>query len=441
MTVRASTADTLRALRRGDLKGTRELRLPGGLNEFPPEIFGLADTLEVLDLGDGDLTALPDDMGRLGKLRVLFCSNNRFERLPPSLGDCASLSQLGFRGTGMREVPGEALPPALRWLTLTDNRIEHLPDALGKRPLLQKLMLSGNRLRQLPTGLAKAENLELVRLASNGFDHLPPWLLDLPRLAWISWAANPFEREPARADVARVPWARLEPAELLGEGASGRGHRALWHSPAGDLRPVAVKLFKGAMTSDGLPEREMAACLAAGDHPHLTGALGQLVDHPERLQGLLMPLLPAHWRVLAGPPSRASCSRDVYDAALRFDPEAALRIATAAAAAAAHLHALGILHGDLYGHNILCDPDTGDAVLSDFGAASVLPTTREREALQRIEVRAWGLLCGELLDRCTQEPPWLAGLRALQGACVRLDPAARPLMRDVLTVMRDAPGS
>ena len=411
--------------------------MPGGLTEFPPEIFGLADTLEVLDLGNGDLTALPDEMGRLGKLRVLFCSNNRFDRLPPPLGDCASLSQLGFRGTGMREVPGEALPPALRWLTLTDNRIEHLPDALGERPLLQKLMLSGNRLRQLPAGLANAGNLELVRLASNGLEHLAPWLLDLPRLAWISWAGNPVERDAARSDVVLIPWAHLDPAELLGEGASGRVHRALWRRPGGDPLAVAVKLFKGAMTSDGTPEREMAACLAAGDHPHLTGALGQLVDHPERLQGLLMPLLPVHWRVLAGPPSLASCSRDVYDPALRFGPEAALRIATAAAAAAGHLHAMGLLHGDLYGHNILCDPETGDAVLGDFGAASRLPVTRESEALQRIEVRSWGLLFGELLERCAEEPPELAGLRALQSACVNPRPGARPLMGDVLTILRD----
>ena len=109
----ASTVDRLAALRRGDLAGARELRLPG-LSEFPPEIFGLAETLEVLDLSGGTLTDLPDDLGRLRRLRVLFCSGNRFARLPPVLGDCTALSQIGFRGTGLCEVPGEALSPALR---------------------------------------------------------------------------------------------------------------------------------------------------------------------------------------------------------------------------------------------------------------------------------------------------------------------------------------
>ena len=118
---------TLTALRNGDLAGARELTLRDDLAEFPREIFALADTLEVLDLSGGALTSLPDDLGRLTRLRVLFCSGNRFERLPPSLGDCAALSQVGFRGCGLREVPAEALPSGLRWLTLTDNAIETLP--------------------------------------------------------------------------------------------------------------------------------------------------------------------------------------------------------------------------------------------------------------------------------------------------------------------------
>lgn len=427
---------TLQALRRGDLAGTRELRLTGGLTEFPREIFGLADTLEVLDLSGGTLTALPDDLGRLRRLRALFCSHNRFARLPPALGDCAALSQVGFRATGLREVPGEALPRALRWLTLTDNRIERLPPALGERPALQKLMLSGNRLRELPAGLGEAASLEVIRLAANRFDALPPWLVALPRLAWVSWAGNPCERRTALPPAAGIPWAHLDPGALLGEGASGRVHAAVWREDgAGGGRPVALKLFKGAMTSDGLPEREMAACLAAGDHPNLTGGLGRVVDHPEGGDGLVMRLLPARWRVLAGPPSLASCSRDVYDPALRLEAAAALRIAHAAASAAAHLHAGGLLHGDLYGHNILWDGAAGAAVLGDFGAASVLPLGEAGVAPQRIEVRAWGLLLGEVLALCASDPPGAAGLRDLARACVQADPQARPLMTDVVQAL------
>ena len=56
-----------------------------------------------------------------------------------------------------------------------------------------------------------------------------------------------------------------------------------------------------------------------------------------------MPLLPAAWRVLAGPPSLASCSRDVYDPALRLSPETALQIASGIAAATAHLHQRGVM--------------------------------------------------------------------------------------------------
>ncbi len=61
---------TLAALRRGELAGARELRFGGEtLAEFPREVFGLADTLEVLDLGGTGIGSLPDDMGRLGQAR------------------------------------------------------------------------------------------------------------------------------------------------------------------------------------------------------------------------------------------------------------------------------------------------------------------------------------------------------------------------------------
>lgn len=430
-----SSLPSLSALRRGDLAGAREVRLQG-LLEFPIEIFGLADTLEVLDLSNGALTRLPEDIGRLRRLRALFCSDNRFERLPPPLGDCASLTQLGFRATGLREVPGEALPAGLRWLTLTDNRIDALPDALGDRPRLQKLMLAGNRLSRLPETLAGADNLELIRLSANRFEGLPGWLSELPSLAWASWAANPFERTPVAAEATLVSWRELDVGAFLGEGASGRVHQATWRADGADAPlAVAIKIFKGSMTSDGLPEKEVLACLAAGAHPHLTSALGRLADHPEGADALMMPLLPAHWRALASPPNLESCSRDVYDPMQRFDAATARKIARSVGAAAAHLHSRGLMHGDLYAHNTLWDGARGEAALSDFGAACTLPDGDDAHPWRRVEVRAWGLLLGELVDRIDGAPSEIARMRALAEACIQPNAHLRPLMAEALDAL------
>ncbi len=416
---------TLAALRRGDLAGAREVRLPDGLTEFPAELFGLADTLEVLDLGRGRYD-LPDDLGRFRALRALFCSGTPFARLPPALGGCEALSQMGFRGCGIAEVPAEALPPQLRWLTLTDNRIATLPEELGRRPRLQKLMLSGNALDRLPEGLAGHRNLELVRFASNHFEALPPWLAEMPALAWVSYSGNPAEPASPPAEAPLVPWADLTVGPLLGEGSSGWVHRATWHGE------VALKLFKGAMGSDGLPEREVAACLAAGDHPAVIGALGGVTGHPEGIPGLLLRLVPAEWPVLAGPPSLASCSRDVYDPALRLGADAVRRLAGGIASALAHLHGRRLMHGDLYGHNILWDGRDGAAVLGDFGAASTLPEGEAGRALARIETRAFGILLDELLALCAEASD---RLRDLTRACTQPEPAARPAMADVAATL------
>lgn len=468
---------SLQALRRGDLAGATRLSLSrspnsdpsGGLTELPQEVLGLADSLEVLDLSGHALTTLPDDFGRLRRLKVLFCSGNRFQRLPPVLGDCPALSQVGFRACGLTEVPVEALPPALRWLTLTDNAISRLPEALGQRPHLEKLMLAGNRLSALPDSLAGSPRLALIRLAANHLQQLPGWLTELPELAWLAWAGNPVEPAAPQAlltPAGAVPATALAPSgsqaiaasELLlgarlGEGASGVIHEAVWQPADGSApRQVAVKQFKGAMTSDGLPAHELAASLAAGEHPNLPGALGWVNALPLPAPGsdapapsLLMPRLPVDWRVLADPPSPDSCSRDVYPAGWQLPLPAALALARSVAAAASHLHACGLLHGDLYAHNTLWDGRQGRAVLSDLGAASFLPTNDavQSRALQRLELRAWGLLLGELLDHVvpsSAESATVAQLRRLQADCVQAPSSARPLMRDALQALDDLVG-
>lgn len=203
-------------------------------DRIPREIFDLADSLEVLNLSGNALSSLPDDLHRLTRLRVLFCSDNHFTQMPASVGQCAQLSMVGFKANRIERVPAAALPPLLRWLILTDNRIEELPDELGQRPHLQKLMLSGNRLTRLPQSLSQCHQLELIRIAANRLSALPAFLLGLPCLTWLAYAGNPLESEADAAaleSVAQIPWAELEFQQRLGEGASGVIHQARWQRP------------------------------------------------------------------------------------------------------------------------------------------------------------------------------------------------------------------
>ncbi len=444
----ADPTTTLDSLRNGQLAGARRLALRCGLAEFPREIFALADTLEELDLSGNALSALPEDLGRLHRLRVLFCSNNRFTELPAALGRCGSLDMVGFKANRIRTVPAEALPPALRWLIVTDNEIDALPPAIGRCTRLQKLMLAGNRLQGLPAELAACRALELLRISANRLEALPDWLPALPRLAWLAFAGNPFDdrAETAAVEATSIPavdWRRLSLRDKLGEGASGVIHRADWAQQDGSVRPVAVKLFKGEVTSDGWPHSEMAACIAAGAHPNLIAVEGRVQDHPEGTSGLVLALVDPRFRNLAGPPSLDSCTRDIYADDAGWPVATALRLARGIASAAAQLHARGIVHGDLYAHNILWD-GVGNGLLGDFGAASFLPPDNADQALalQRIEARAFGLLLGELRSRCRPaddaERAVLERWAALERRCTQPEAAARPRLTEIALALAAA---
>ena len=422
--------DTLAKLRRGELAGIQRLDLSCGLTQFPVEIYQLADTLEILNLSGNALSTLPDDFPKLHKLRVIFCSDNQFIEVPEVLGWCPLLEMVGFKANKINRLSGFALPVALRWLILTDNQLTELPPQIGQCTRLQKLMLSGNQLRHLPEEMAACRNLELLRISANRFESLPEWLMSLPRLAWLAFAGNPFvdvleAASVAKQEITRIPWHGIALQQKLGEGASGIIHQADWHAPEG-ATPVAVKLFKGAVTSDGLPKSEKAACLAAGIHPNLIPVTGKISGHPEGVAGLVMALIDAHFINLAGPPSLKSCTRDLYPAGTTFSLAMVLSMAQGIAAAAEQLHGRGIMHGDLYAHNILWD-EQGDCLLGDFGAASFIPPDKAA-ALERIEVRAFACLLEEMLERCEEST---TALWDLQRRCTQADIAARPLFAEI----------
>jgi serine/threonine protein kinase len=100
------------------------------------------------------------------------------------------------------------------------------------------------------------------------------------------------------------------------------------------------------------------------------------------------------------------------------------------ASATQHLHARGILHGDIYAHNIL-HTAKGDVLLSDFGAAALFDVndTALAQGLEKLEVRALGCLLEELATHCPAEPhsaTKLEVLLQLATQCMSDQPAKRP---------------
>lgn len=371
-----------------------------GATYFPTEIFRYADAIELLDMSHGQLTALPPEFGRLKKLRLAFFSHNLFTELPTVLAQCTNLEVLGFKSCQLAHIAEQVLPPNLRWLILTDNHLKTVPASIGQLNQLQKLALAGNQLTDLPAELAACQQLELIRLGANQLTATPDWLPQLPRLAWYGDAGNPCSNNNTETTVVKIPWVDLELGKLLGESPSSQVFKAL-HKPTQQL--VAVKLYQGTLTSDGFPSDDMHINLAAGTHSNLVQVLGQLIAAPAGKVGLVFVLVPASYHNLGLPPSLTTCTRDTYHAGTTFTLPVLLNILRGIAAAGAHLHARGIMHGDLYAHNILVDA-AGHALLGDFGAASLYNPILEpwRET---IDLRAFQHLVEELTSRCRDTLP------------------------------------
>ena len=427
---------SLEALKSGQLIGSKTLKLACGLETFPEEIISLSETLEVLDLSDNNLTSLPESITQLKHLRIIFFARNNFTEFPSILAKCPNLNMIGFKSNQIKTVPEQAFPPLLNWLILTDNKIEKLPKSIGDCTLLQKCALAGNLIEELPVEMKACVNLELIRFSANKLKSIPDWFFELPKLSWVAFGGNPaaakIELQP---DFEAFDWNDFSVKELLGEGASGFISKAFWKSKNKD---IAVKVFKGDVTSDGLPDDEMAISIAAGAHENLIPVLGKIKNHPEDKIGLIMTLISPDYVNLGNPPSLQTCTRDVFDETSVFKADELLKIAKSIASVCEQLHKKGINHGDLYAHNILVNA-SADCLLGDFGAASFYDVNSElARAIERVEVRAYACLVEDVLGLVRENDmntELLEKWQKLIANCTDVDVKTRPTFSEILEAL------
>ena len=171
----------------------------------------------------------------------------------------------------------------------------------------------------------------------------------------MSAAVRPAEAAPV------VPGYTLE--ERLGRGGAGEVWRAV---PRRGGPPVAVKVLVA-----GDPERQAreAALLGELDHPHLVRLL-EVVHQPQRGG---VPRVALVLELLAGGSLAALLARRG-----RLRPGEVVTAIAPVAAALAHAHENGVVHGDLSPGNIVFTAE-GRPVLTDLGVARVLGETAAGE--------------------------------------------------------------
>lgn len=418
---------TLEQLRSGKLRGIKQLTISENLSSFPQEIFELSDTLEILDLSNNSLSYIPDEIKKLKKLKIAFFSNNLFTSVPSAFKECENLYMLGFKANQIEQFDEDILPLGISWLILTDNKLKSLPNSIGKLTKLQKFAVAGNQLRSLPDTMAECKNLELVRLSANQLQEIPSWLLKLPKLSWLAFSGNPCSISP-EIESKEIAHEDLEVKELLGQGASGEIFKG--YSKELD-KDVAIKFFKGAVTSDGYAKDEINACMSVGEHPNLIKVFAK-IKGDERL-GLLLEFIPPAFENLGNPPNFDTCTRDTYDENQKFSIEDIKKIAKAIVSAASHLHEKALMHGDLYAHNILIN-DEHSCYLGDFGAASFYD--KHNRDFEKLEVRAFGCLLEDLLSLCSErKSKEYESIEKLRARCMSEDVDSRPLFSEIGTII------
>lgn len=392
-------ATYVKTLQQVPVQTVTELNIRGfNLTHFPKELLVFAPYVTKIDASNNNFKAIPKELAQFKELEICFLSNNPITSIDNMLAHLPHLRILGCKSCAITTIAEDVLPTSLQWLILTHNQITALPQSIGALTRLKKVMLAGNQLTDLPVSFAACKEIELLRLSANRFRALPSVIEQLPKLAWFAFGGNPCTPPIQSLNSALNSSYKCDVTlhEKLGEGASGTIYSA--SSSRGD---VAVKCFKGDITSDGYANDEFILSLCAPKHPHILSA-DAIANTPQSTKALSMPLLPSHYSVLANPPSLQSCTRDCYIDETSMHADDALRIIKEMASALLALHEHHIMHGDFYAHNIQISPHA-PTKLGDFGAAFYYTSLQNRTLFSTIESRALAILMHEIIALCSSD--------------------------------------
>lgn len=183
-----------------DLTTERESGLNHPIYLIPNELFHYKQ-LTRLHLDRNALKFIPELFGdSLLNLEILTLSNNKLTHLPATFAKLKKLCSLHFASNRFEKFP-EVLCElkSLKFLDFTDNKLTEITPKISHLRQIETLLLYKNFLKDLPESMEKMSNLSTLWIGDNNLKKFPTQLLNLKKLDWEEYLlpshleGNPFE--------------------------------------------------------------------------------------------------------------------------------------------------------------------------------------------------------------------------------------------------------
>jgi hypothetical protein len=164
-----------RALR--NIPQVKYLRLyqhPDAYTEIPAGVFKLTE-LEELEMYSNKISAIPPDINKLKKLRILNLQYNQIQEIPSEVFELNQLEELILLNNDLKSLSADVCKcTSLKSIQVSGHHLDSIPFCINNMPNLKELVIQSDSINSLMDDLKYFKNLKKLSIYSYGgpeFDH------------------------------------------------------------------------------------------------------------------------------------------------------------------------------------------------------------------------------------------------------------------------------